>query len=461
MNIREAGSLLRARKISCVELVQESLKSIDRDQALNAFITVTGDQALAEAAQRDRELGAGQDRGPLHGIPIALKDLYYTAGVRTTNGSRLFENFVPDHDGTVVSKLKDAGAISVGKLNQHELAYGITSNNPHFGSVRNPHDPERIPGGSSGGSGVAVATGAVFCGMGSDTGGSIRNPAAFCGVVGIKPTFGLVSRHGCFQLGLSLDTMGPLARSVGDCALVMNAIAGRDGRDEGSVERPPEDFEPEKNASLKGVRLGRPENFYGDRLHEEVARAYHAAFDIAERLGARIIPVRVPDPEGLVTVARTVLLAEAAAVLEPYWDRRDDIGSDVRALIDQGRQLSASDYINVQRVRRSLIREWVRMFRDIDVLLTPAAPVPAPRIGQATVDIAGTPEDTRLAATRFVRGINALGLPAISIPCGTAEGLPVGLQLVGRAWGERQLLAYAAAFEAALPRYFPSQISNV
>ncbi|MBC8165633.1 MAG: Asp-tRNA(Asn)/Glu-tRNA(Gln) amidotransferase GatCAB subunit A [Bryobacteraceae bacterium] len=452
MKIREAGNLLRSGERTCFQLVQEALQGAEKDKPLNAFITVTAEQALESARQLDRELQDGRDRGPLHGIPIALKDLFFTRGVRTTNGSRLFENFVPEHDAAVVIKLEQAGAVSIGKLNMHEAAYGITSSNPHYGPVRNPWNPLCVPGGSSGGSGVAVATGTVFCGMGSDTGGSIRNPAAFCGVVGLKPTFGRVSRYGCFPLGLTLDTMGPLTRSVEDAALILNAIAGADSRDESTGSRGEENFEPLPHESLEGVRIGWPQNFYTSRLHDDVAAAFDNVLKVAERLKAPIVPVQVPDPDALNAISRTILMSEASAVMQPYMHRRDEIGEDVRTLLDQGLMLTASDYINAQRVRRKMQNEWRRMFKDIDVLLTPTAPNPAPQIGQKTILLGGQEEDTRLASTRFVRGVNTLGIPALSIPCGlTKEKMPVGLQIIGPAWSEALLLRIGSALETELP----------
>jgi aspartyl-tRNA(Asn)/glutamyl-tRNA(Gln) amidotransferase subunit A len=449
MTIGEAGQLLRSRRISCLVLVDESLRANDRARELNAFITLTAEPARQEARRLDEELAAGQDRGPLHGIPIALKDLFYTAGVRTTNGSKLFSDFVPEYDATVVARLRDAGAVSIGKCNQHELAYGITSTNPHFGTVRNPCKLDCIPGGSSGGSGAAVGGGIVFTAMGSDTGGSIRIPAAYCGTVGLKPTFGRASRYGCFPLGLTLDHMGPLTRTVEDAAIVLNVIAGFDPRDESTSRRPPDDYVPAGN-SLKGVRVGWPRNFYTEYVDDAVSRSVQQALARAERMGARVTEVEVPDVDALNTIARTILLCEASAVMEPHVHRRDQIGSDVLALLDQGRMLHATDYINAQRVRRRMESEWRKLFRTIDVLFTPSTPIPAPKIGQATVTIQGREEDTRLATTRFMRGINVLGLPALSVPCGvTDEGLPVSFQLIGRAFEEKLLLGAGAAVEKA------------
>ena len=286
MTILEAARLLRAKKISSVELVEESLRRISvLNPKLNAFITVMEESARKAARLADQELARGEDHSPLLGIPIAVKDVFATRGVRTTVGSKLFAGHIPEHDAAVVERLASAGAVLAGKNNMHELAYGVTSNNPHFGAVRNPHDPGRIPGGSSGGSGAAVAANMVFAAMGSDTGGSIRIPASYCGVVGLKPTYGRVSRFGVMPLDFSLDHMGPLTRSVRDAAVVLSAIAGYDPRDHSSSRRAVEDYDPGTvRASLAGVRIGMPLNFGLDRVSPAVADAVRGAARLAEIL---------------------------------------------------------------------------------------------------------------------------------------------------------------------------------
>jgi aspartyl-tRNA(Asn)/glutamyl-tRNA(Gln) amidotransferase subunit A len=317
--------------------------------------------------------------------------------------------------------------------------------------VRNPADPDCIPGGSSGGSGAAVATNMVFMAMGSDTGGSIRIPASFCGTVGLKPTFGRVSRYGCFPLGLTLDHMGPFTRTVADAAIVLEAIAGHDPKDESTSTRKVPAYSQLDHTSIVGLRVGIPSNFFLSGVDPEVRRSFESAIEAARRCEAKIVEVHVPDPAGLNTIARVILLAEATAVLTPHLHRRADFGADVLALLDGGRFVSAPDYINAQRVRRRMQRDWAEMFRRIDVLCTPTTPIPAPKMGQMTVSIEGKEENTRLASTRFVRGINALGLPAISIPCGrTSSGLPIGLQIIGRAWGDQTVLETASVIEGAL-----------
>jgi aspartyl-tRNA(Asn)/glutamyl-tRNA(Gln) amidotransferase subunit A len=429
-SIQEAALALRSRRVSCVELVRQALHAEEAHRDLNCFITLTPDEALRDAEALDAELAAGRDRGPLHGIPIAHKDLYYTAGVRTTNGTRIFADFVPEYDAVSVVHLKEAGAVSIGKLNMHEMAYGITSSNPHYGPVRNPHDRERIPGGSSGGSGAAVATGVVFAATGSDTGGSIRIPASFCGTVGFKPTFGSVSTEGCFALGKSLDHMGPLTRTVEDAALMVAGMGG-----------PSIDVVPDAR-----VRVGIPENFFLERVQPEVLAAVVEAGRRAQSAGATVKRVRVPDPEGLFASARTILLAEAATVLAPGSQPRHEFGSDVLALLDTGAKVLATEFIWAKEAAERLRASWAALFKEIDVLFTPTTPTTAPRIGQSTIPINGREEDTRLLTTRCCRGINLLGYPAISIPAGKdGAGLPIGLQIVG-GWGQdARVLGVAAA----------------
>ena len=449
MTIREAADALRARRVSAVELAAAATARITRLKSkLNAFITVTAEQAMAQARQADTELASGRDRGPLHGIPVAVKDLFATRGVRTTCGSKVYEDFVPGIDAAVVERLQAAGAVMLGKLNMHEMAYGITSANPHFGPVRNPWNVEHSPGGSSGGSGAAVAAQMVYAAMGSDTGGSIRIPAAFCGTVGLKPTYGRVSRFGALPLAYSLDHMGPLARSVRDAAIVLNAVAGHDRRDPNSSRFPVIDFIPDDGCSIRGLRLGFPENFYFERLDSSVESAVRGVFARAQSLGAAVKPVRVPDIAALNAVGLMIQLAEAYAVAEPHLEHREKFGPDVLALFDQGRLLPATDYLNAQRLRRQMRREFDRLWSEVDCLITPTTPNTAPRIGEKTIRLGGRDEDVRLATTRLVRGINVLGLPALSIPCGLgSNGLPIAVQIIGPAFEEALILRIGAALE--------------
>ena len=449
MNILQSAQALRSRTVSSVELTRKSLARISElNPSLNAFLTVVADEALAAAAIADKELSAGIDRGPLHGIPYALKDVFSTRGIRTTCGSMLFEHHVPDHDSAVTEKLAAAGAVLVGKTGMHELAYGITSNNPHFGTIRNPRGLDRIPGGSSGGSAAAVASGMVPMAMGSDTGGSIRIPASFCGTVGIKPTSGRVSRFGVMPLDFSLDHMGPLTTTVRDAALVLQAIAGHDQRDDTSSRAPISPYMPAEHVSLLGVKVGRPVNFYSERMQPEVRTAYEKSLAAAESLGAVIIDIPVPDIAAINIVGRVILMSEASALMERHMDKRDQFGPDVLALLDQGRLLPATDYINAQRLRRMFQQEFARVWENVDLVFTPTSPIVAPRIGDGTVGIDGLSEETRIASTRFVRAINVLGLPALSLPFGTGENnLPIGLQIIGPAFSEASIFQAAACLE--------------
>jgi aspartyl-tRNA(Asn)/glutamyl-tRNA(Gln) amidotransferase subunit A len=449
VTIREAAEGLRQRRFSAVELTSATLGRIERfNSSLQAFITVTAEQALQQARQADAELSAGRDRGPLHGIPIAAKDLFYTRGVRTTAGSAIYRDLAPTYDAFVVARLETAGAVMLGKTNLHELAYGITSANPHFGTVRNPWNTKHSPGGSSGGSAAAVAAGLAYAALGTDTGGSIRIPASFCGTVGLKPTYGRVSRHGVMPLSWSLDHVGPLARSVRDAALLLNAIAGHDRADASSSRHPVVDFVPDEGCSVRGLRIGFPESFFFERLDADVELCVRGAIARAESLGAAIKPIKVPDLAAMNAAARVILLCEASAMLEPHLADRRQFGPDVLALLDQGRLLPATDYIHAQRLRQRMQREFAQVWSTVDCVITPTTPNTAPRVGESTVKLGGREEDVRLATTRLVRSMNLLGLPALSIPCGlSGGGLPVGLQIIGPGFEESLILRVGAALE--------------
>ncbi len=451
MTILEAARALTSQRCSSLELTREALERIRKlNPVLNAFITVMEESALARARRMDEELLRGLHRGPLHGIPVALKDVFSTQGTRTTCGSRVFAEHVPDHDAAVVERLEAAGAVVVGKTNMHELAYGVTSDNPHYGAVRNPWDRARVAGGSSGGSAAAVAAGMVFMAMGTDTGGSIRIPASFCGTVGLKPTYGRVSRYGVLPLDFSLDHMGPLTRSARDAALALEAIAGFDPRDPSSSRQPVERYLPEETADIQGLRVGLPQDFYFENADAAVAEAVEGMAKTAEGLGARVVQVRLPDVAAVNTIGRVILLAEAAAIMERDLARRGEFGDDVRALLDQGRLIPATDYVNAQRLRRLKQQEFASVWHEVDCLFTPTTPTSAPRLGAQSVEVGGRTEDLRLATTRFVRAFNVLGFPALSMPCGLdSRGLPMGLQIAGKPFAEATVLRVAAALEDA------------
>lgn len=447
MNVRQLGEQLRSRKISCVELIEETFIELKQRETFHSLITVTEEQALAEARERDEELAAGKDRGPFHGIPIAYKDLVYTRGVRTTAGSQIFKDFVPTYDATVVERLRAAGAISIGKANLHELAYGITSKNSHYGFVLNPLDPKRIPGGSSGGSAALVAGSFVPMALGTDTGGSIRVPASYCGITGIKPTYGRVSRYGVLPLAFSLDHVGPLGSCVEDCALALDAIAGPDGHDASCAPFRPPAFNLPPLDTLTGVRIGVPTNFFFDRVDGEISDAVHKSLAVLERLGASMLEIDVPDLGEINVAAIVVLMAEAAATHANQTDSTI-IGDDVWTLLEQGRMILGHEYVNAQRLRALFQRDFSAIWERIDVLATPTTPITAPLIEQNSVQIDGQEEKVRMASTRLVRAFNYLGEPALSMPCGEdAKGLPIGLQLISAPFNEARLIEIAKTLE--------------
>ncbi len=439
MTIRELGTILRKKEASCAELVDRAIAEAKKQGQLRAFITITETQAREEASERDREFRSGVDRGPLHGIPIALKDLFYTRGIKTTAGSRVYENFVPDSDADVVVRLRDAGAISIGKTNLHELAFGITSRNPHYGAVLNPVDHSRLVGGSSGGSAAAIAAGMVPMALGSDTGGSVRIPASYCGIVGFKPTYDRVSRSGVLPLAFSSDHVGPLGSCVEDCAFAFNAMTGEKSG-----------LGVEALSDMRGLRVGVPRNFFFDAIEDEVAASVRRSISVMETHGAAVIEVQVPDFAEINVVARLVQLAEVAAV---YWEQQDPtlFGKDVWSLLEQGRMIAGHEYINGQRLRTVFRREMDQVWEKVDILATPTTPMVAPPVDAQTIKIGGREESVRMASTRLMRGINLLGVPALSMPCGKGEsGLPIGLQLIGAQYADEKLLTIATTLEGML-----------
>jgi len=433
MTVRELGAQIRARKISCVELMQQTLKDVEGREKFCSLITLTAEQALATARERDEELAAGKDRGPFHGIPIALKDLFYTRGIKTTAGSLVYKDFVPDYDAAVVERLQEAGAISIGKTNLHEIAFGITSKNPHYGNVLNPLDPTRLAGGSSGGSAALVAGEFLPMALGTDTGGSIRVPASFCGIVGLKPTYELVSRHGVLPLAFSLDHVGPLGSCVEDCALALNALVGS------------EDYNVPALEDLKGLRVGVPIDPLFGSATEDVLKAVEDTVDQLQKLGADVQKVLTPDFAEMNATARVVQLAETAAIYVNN-QNKSQFGDDVWELIQQGRMIMGYEYVNAQRLRGLFRREFDKLWTKVDVLVGPTTPMTAPLQEQSTVTIEGKEENVRMAATRMLRAINLLGEPAMSIPCGSSNnGMPVGLQLIAAPYWEKTLVKVGKA----------------
>jgi aspartyl-tRNA(Asn)/glutamyl-tRNA(Gln) amidotransferase subunit A len=444
-SLTEAGALLRAGKVSPVELARTCLERIEsHNPLLNAFVTVTAESALQQARAAENSLRRGAWRGPLHGIPVAIKDMIDTAAVRTTGASAVYLDRVPAADAAVVARLKRAGAILLGKLNMQEFAIGGSSVPSHFGPVRNPWDTSRIAGGSSGGSAAAVAAGLCFAALGTDTGGSVRQPAALCGVVGLKPTYGRVSNLGVLPLAPSLDHVGPLTRNVADCAAVLKVVAGYERRDLSS-ERRPLRLDPWPSSTAR-VRIGVPRTFFYEDLDPEVERAVEAALAVWSDLGAHIEEIAFE-----VSTDRTVFQAEAyashaeliAALPERYLP-------ETLAKLRRGAAIDAPDYVRARNALARQRREIAATFARIDVLATPTAPVPAPRLLDYPPTFDAVLAWEAGSMLRNTRPFNGLGIPAISVPCGrTAAGLPIGLQLAAAPWQERRLLSLALAYESA------------
>lgn len=435
-----------------MELVQTVLSRIERlNPRLNCFITVLQDQARKEAASADRALARGDWRGPLHGIPVAIKDNIWTREVRTTAGSKILADFIPQEDASVVAALRRAGAVVLGKTNLHEFAYGVTCANAHFGAVHNPWDIKRIPGGSSGGSAAALAAGLCVAAMGTDTGGSIRIPAAMCGVVGLKPTFGRVSCYGVIPLARSLDHAGPLARSAADAAILLKVVAGHDPRDPSSARNPLENFVSAVRKPLGRVRIGWPRDFFFDRVADDVRSSVEAARRVFESLGAQFIEVLLPHVGESLRPATEIALAEAAQFHRAagfFPARAAEYSQEVRARLETGSKIAASNYLDALEARTALQQEFNAALKNVTAIFAPTVPVGAPKIGEESIVIDGEAEDVRTALVRLNRPSNLTGLPAISLPCGfTAEGMPIGLQIIGRALDEAHLLQLGAAYQ--------------
>lgn len=452
LSLAEVARLLKRRAVSPVEVTRAVLDRIAAvDDRLNAFLTVTGDEALAAARRAERAIRARRYRGPLHGVPVSVKDLIQTAGIRTTCGSRILADWVPDTDATLISRFRQAGAILIGKTHLHEFAYGPTNLNPHYGPARNPWDPERMTGGSSGGSGVAVATGCSYASIGTDSGGSVRIPAAFCGVVGLKPTYGRISRAGIFPLSWSKDHAGPITRTVADAALTLQALAGFDPADPGSSRQAVPNFSRGLTAGVKGLRLGVPREFFWEDVDSEVAAAVKKAVAVLAGLGASVREVRWPMAVEAKALSFLIMGAESYSVHERWLkERPEDYGPDVRQRLAQGATILAADYLRAQRLRRRLIASLDAILKTCDVLLTPTVPVAAPRLEETILKWPGQTESVTAALPRLTRAFNLTGGPALSVPCGfTPGGLPIGLQIAGRAYDEATVLRVGHAYEQA------------
>jgi aspartyl-tRNA(Asn)/glutamyl-tRNA(Gln) amidotransferase subunit A len=450
LTIAESARRMARKELSPVELTMAALERITHlNPQLNAFMTVLQDQAIANARAAEKAMMAGQRRGPLHGIPIGLKDLCATKGVRTTAGSKILRDHIPKADATVAARLAEAGAILLGKLHMNEFAYGPDGDNVHYGRARNPWNPECITGGSSSGSAVAVAASMCLGALGTDTGGSIRIPAALCGIVGIKPTYGRVSRHGITPLSWSLDHAGPMAKTVEDTALLLHAMAGYDASDPGSARRPVPDYGAALSEDVRGLRLGIPREYFYDALDPEVESAVRQAIAMVKRLGATIHEVSWPSLRYATLAALILVLAEASA-FHAAWirTRAHDYHPDIALRLKWGLLLPASAYLKAQRLRSQMCVDVARLWSEVDVLMVPATAMAAPQPSATEVRLGGRAMSMREALLRLMRPFNLTGLPALSIPCGfTATGLPIGLQIAGKPFDEATVLRVAHAYE--------------
>jgi aspartyl-tRNA(Asn)/glutamyl-tRNA(Gln) amidotransferase subunit A len=445
-SILEIAKKLKKREVSPVELTRECLQRIEKlNSTLNAFITITPESAMSQARQAEEEIQRGQWRGSLHGVPVALKDIIDTAGVRTTAASALFKDRIPSKDAEVVRRLKQAGAVVLGKQNLHEFAYGGSSMVSYYGEVHNPWDPACIAGGSSGGSAAAVAAGLCYGAIGTDTAGSIREPAALCGVVGLKPTYGRVSARGVIPLSWSLDHVGPIAATVSDAAVILQAIAGFDAGDIASSDVPVADYVGALGKRPNELRVGIPRIYFFESMDPEIESAVNQALSVLTTLGSNFQEIELDE-----LTDRTVQSAESYAFHAGYVARTPELYQpETLRRIRTGADVSAADYIQRRRELETTRREIAKVFQSVDVFITPTTPVPAPAIAK----LKENPDQLRPAEIlllRNTRPVNVWGLPGISVPCGfTSGGLPVGLQIVGPHWGEALILQLAHRYEQA------------
>jgi aspartyl-tRNA(Asn)/glutamyl-tRNA(Gln) amidotransferase subunit A len=452
LSLTEVAQAIAQKRFSSREVTKSCLDRIAQWQPrLNAFMAIETDEALAAADAADAALATGNARGALHGVPLAHKDMYYDAGKIVSCGSKIRRDFVATTTSTALQRLKDAGTIRLGSLQMVEFAYGPTGHNTHYGAVHNPWSLDHITGGSSSGSGSAVAARLTFAALGSDTGGSIRMPAHFCGVTGLKTTYGRISRAGAMPLSQSLDTVGPLARTAGDCALLLGLMAGADANDPTAVSGPLPDYMAATRESIKGLKVGVPAAFYVDDLDPEVARILDETMAVLKREGADIVQVELPDQRQLTAACQLVLAVEAAAFHKRWLiERPQDYGPQVLMRLQNGLAIPGVSYLEALRWRGPALAAYLAAVAGVDAVIAPVAPVAAPTLAESDVGNSPDAESVIQRLTRFTRPINYLGLPSLAIPSGfTKTGLPVGMQVIGRSFDEAMLLRIGAAFQRA------------
>ena len=450
LSVANLAPLIQSGGISPVEVAKAFISRIDAlEPRLNAFITRMDDAALREAREAEKEILRGRYIGPFHGIPFGLKDLFWTNNTRTTSGSLIDSEFIPKEDSAVASRMKAAGAYCIGKLHMTEFAFDGTSLNCHYGPAHNPWDISRMAGGSSSGPGVAVASGQTPIAIGTDTGGSVRVPSALCGITGLKPTFGLISRYGSTPLSWSMDHVGPMTRTVEDAALALNMLAGYDARDPGSVNITPQDYLSELRMDVQGVRIGVPQEFIFDVMDVGVEQSFRIAMAHMESLGSHIRDISIPDLALINAAGSIVQTAEAAMI---HRSRVLDMGRYfdpvIRKRIESGLFISTEAYLHAQEVRRELKEVLLAVLETVDIIATPTTAIVAPPLERELVNIQGQDVPIREALLRITRLFSTVGLPAISIPCGfTEERIPIGLQLVGKPFSESFLLRVAQNYQ--------------
>lgn len=448
--VTELSSLIASRELSSVELAEATLKQVDATQPLlNAYLDVFTDELIESAKAADSEIGKGNYEGPLHGIPIGLKDLIDVEGKVTTGGSAATDRIPATRDATVAERLRAAGALLIGKLNLVEFAFGFSSVNPHTGDVHNPWNLERVAAGSSSGSASAVATGAAAMALGTDTGGSVRMPAAACGITGLKPTYGLVSRHGVMDLSWSSDHVGPMCRTAADCALMMNAIAGHDPSDPASSRRPLPDFTSQLDRPLKDLRIGVPRDYFFENIDPEIESAVRSAIEYLRSEGAIVSEIPMPWVGVGRAVNVAVLLPEAAAVHRKRLDEQGDKYSPaVRHRLKAGLEVSAVDYIHAQQVRAMFGDKLARSMQDIDVLITPTVPIQTPTIAETTPPPGSSFATAGGEFPNFTGVFDATGQPSLSLNCGfTKDGMPIGMMISGKSYADALLLGVGHAYQ--------------
>jgi aspartyl-tRNA(Asn)/glutamyl-tRNA(Gln) amidotransferase subunit A len=453
LTISEAASQIERRTLSPVELTEAVLRRIAAvDKLLNAYITVCAEQAREVAQATEKMIGAAYHLGPLHGIPIAIKDNIYTRGVRTTAGSKILADFVPAQDATVTARLKRAGAVIIGKTNLHEFAWGGTTDNPHYGTCRNPWNPDRFPAGSSGGSGAAVAARTCLGALGTDTGGSIRLPSSVNGIVGIRPTIGRVSNHNVVPLAWTMDTVSPMTRTVEDCMLMFAVIAGHDPLDDHSAQVPVPDYRGELTRGVGGLRVGLIRDYSLAHVQPAVGDTIRAALTTLESLGTHVEEIAMPSIHGNISAQLTIESCEPSTYHQEWLRTRPaDYGEDVRTLLELGEMYLATHYLQAQRYRSVLRKDFLEGFKQVDVFVTPTLPFTATPCGATEVVIENGEREDMLSAIMQFTGVPSLaGLPALSIPVGfDVDGLPVGMQVIGRPFDEGTLFRVGHAYQAA------------